>query len=98
MTEERVNVSLSLAELLIVYSALVHQEDSNVALHDLLAAWRTQMAKLGLGDRDLARETASRLRAYIEGFIIELSQDDGEGDSSESSPTPLSAPEDFVPD
>ena len=98
MTEERVNVSLSLADLLIMYSALVHQEDSDVALHVLLDAWRKQVAKLGLGDPDLARETASRLRAYIEGFIIELSQDDEEGDSEESLPTPPSAPEDFVPD
>lgn len=98
MSEERVNLSLSLAELLIVYSALVHQEDSDVALHVLLDAWRKQVAKLGLGDPDLARERASRLRAYIEGYIIELSQDDEEGDSGESLPTPPSAPEDFVPD
>ncbi|HEX8683552.1 MAG TPA: hypothetical protein VF707_14620 [Ardenticatenaceae bacterium] len=97
MSDERVNLSLSLAELLIVYSALVHQEDSDVALHDRLDAWRSQVAKLGLGDRELARERASRLRAYIEGYIIELSQDDEEGDSREL-PTPPSAPEDFVPD
>jgi hypothetical protein len=58
MTDERVNLSLSLADLLILYSALVYQEDSEVIYHDKLVAWRKRRGKLGCSDRELARTSA----------------------------------------